>query len=73
MAGNAPDEPERGDTYRHDDGTVETVFAVVEGRILTVREYPSRAAFGDAVGVATYTGTNEEVEDLEEIHEFDGE
>lgn len=56
--------------YRHDDGSVEIVFAVEDGRVLTVREYPDEAAFGDAVSTATYVGRHEGVADLPGVEAF---
>lgn len=40
------------------------MFATEAGRVLTVREYPSVDRFADAVGAATYEGTNEAVATL---------
>lgn len=72
--------PRKGDRYRHPDGTVEVVFAVEDGRVLTFREYGDGVAFADAVEEATYVGIDEAVEGLpdaaaveEELEEFDGE
>lgn len=55
-----PDEPTKADTYRHGDA-LEVVFAVEDGRVLTVREYPTVETFEDAVAGATYTGTHDDV------------
>ncbi|WP_254838786.1 hypothetical protein [Natronomonas marina] len=57
-------EPTTGRQYRHDDGIFEVVFEVEEGRVLTVREYPTREAFEDAVATATDAGIHEAVAEL---------
>lgn len=58
--------------YRHDDGSVEIVVAVEEGRVLTVREYPDEATFTDATESAAYVGQHEGVEDLPGVEAFQG-
>jgi hypothetical protein len=55
---------ERGRSYEYDDGTVEVVFAAGEGRVLTVREYPTAAACLRTLADADFRGTNEDVLDL---------
>lgn len=64
--------PSRADWYRHDD-VDEIVFAVDEGRVLTVREYPSVDRFRESVRSATHVGTHEGVADLPDVDEFDTE
>lgn len=66
-----PAETSKGDEYRHGDGTREVVFAVAEGRVLTVKEYRDEGAFGEAVADATYVGANEAVLDLPDASAFD--
>lgn len=56
--------------YRHDDGSVEIVFAVDDGRILTVREYPDKATFDEVTGSAAYVGQHEGVTDLPDVEAF---
>jgi len=56
--------------YQHDDGSAEIVFALENGRVLTVREYPDEAAFRDAVETATYVGHHDGVADLPGIEAF---
>lgn len=56
--------PTKGDQYEHPDGTVEIVFAVEDGRVLTIREYPDVDAFTDDVDDAASAGTHEGVADL---------
>jgi hypothetical protein len=58
------DAPERGDQFRHPDGTYEVVFHVEDDRVLTVREYPTDEAYRDATGEAAFEGVNEDVLDL---------
>jgi hypothetical protein len=57
--------------YKHGDGSIETVFAVDDGRVLTVREYPDVATFTDSVRTATYLGQHEGVAELS-VEEFQG-
>jgi len=66
-------EPTKGSKYRYDDGTVEVVFAVEDDRVLTVREYPTRITFEDALARATYTGVYERVANLPDPAAFAGE
>jgi hypothetical protein len=56
--------------YHHDDGSVEIVFATEDGRVLTVREYPTEEAFDDATEGATYAGEHEGVADLPGVEAF---
>lgn len=58
--------------YQHDDGSVEIVFAVDDGRVLTLREYPDEATFDAAKESATYVGQHEGVEDLPGVEAFQG-
>lgn len=62
--------PERGDQHRLPDGTREVVFQVAEGRVLTVREYPSARAYRDGVASGEYLGTHEGVTDLPDPSAF---
>ncbi|WP_254547471.1 hypothetical protein [Halomarina pelagica] len=57
------DEPRTADHYQHPD-CVEVVYAVAEGRVLTLREYDSPEAFERAVADARYLGIHEGVEAL---------
>ncbi|MFC7079757.1 hypothetical protein [Halorussus caseinilyticus] len=52
-------DPEKADHYRHGGGTDEIVFAVEDGRVLAIREYPTVAAFERAVGDAEFVGVHE--------------
>jgi hypothetical protein len=65
--------PEQGDHYRHRDGTDEIVFAVENGRVLTVREYRRVEDFAGAVSDAEYAGSHEGVADLPGVETFGGE
>jgi len=56
--------------YRHDDGSAEIVFAVDDGRVLTVREYPDEATFEEATESAAYVGKHEGVSDLPGVEAF---
>jgi hypothetical protein len=69
--GDSEDAIERGDEYRHDDGSREIVFETAEGRVLTVREYPSIDAFRAATGQADYMGVDADVADLPDVKEFE--
>ena len=60
----------KADEYRHPDGTVEVIFAIEGDRVLTVREYPERERFREAVSAATSVGTNEAVESLPGVEAF---
>ena len=71
MASDAdPDEPFRGATYVFDDGTTEVVYVREDGRILTIREYPSDTAFQQVAEEAEFTGTHEGVASLPDVEEF---
>jgi hypothetical protein len=64
-----PTAPSESDWYRHDD-VDEIVFAVDDGHILTVREYPSFERFRDEVRQATYVGTHADVDNIPDVDEF---
>lgn len=64
MAADDGDDRVEADAYRHPDGTTEVVFALEEGRVLTVREYPDAERFESAVDGATYQGRHEGVASL---------
>lgn len=55
---------EPGDQYRHDDGTTEVVYAIEDGTVLTLREYPEVGGFRRAVDQATYLGVQLDVASL---------
>jgi hypothetical protein len=42
--------------YRHPDGTVEVVYALEEGAVLTFREYPDESTFDAHLDDAEYLG-----------------
>ncbi|ELZ46335.1 hypothetical protein C464_10988 [Halorubrum coriense DSM 10284] len=65
------DSPTKAAQYRHDDGSVEIVFAVDDGRVLTVREYPDEETFETATGSAAYVGQHEGVSDLPGVEAFE--
>lgn len=50
--------PSKGDEYIHPSGVHEVVYAVVDGRILTVREYGDSAMFRMHNSEANYQGKN---------------
>jgi hypothetical protein len=62
--------PAKADAYRHPGGTVEIVFAVEDGTVLTFREYHSVESFQRAVGEATYEGRHPGVESLPDVEAF---
>lgn len=62
----------RGAEYRLPDGTIEIVFEVTAGRVLTVREYPTREAFMETMATAEYEGENREVANLPDVDAFAG-
>lgn len=64
------DYPALGEQYRYPDGTIEIVFAVEDGAILTVREYPEQELFDAAVADARQEGINEAVADLPSVDAF---
>lgn len=53
--------PVEGDEYTHSDGTTEIVYLTEDGRVLTLREYPSTRTFQDTVETAAYRGINDAV------------
>lgn len=55
------DTPVEGDEYSHSDGTTEIVYLTEDGRVLTLREYPSTRAFQKTVDAAAYRGINDDV------------
>ncbi|NHN59401.1 MULTISPECIES: hypothetical protein [Halorussus] len=63
--------PQKGDQYRHDDGTDEIVFAVEDGHVLAIREYRSVEEFERAVDDAEYVGVHEGVADLPGAEAFE--
>lgn len=71
--GDSDDAIDRGDEYQHADGSREIVFETAEGRVLTVREYPSVEAFRAAVDRAEYAGIDPNVAGLPDVEEFEGE
>jgi hypothetical protein len=71
--GESDDAINRGDEYRHADGSREIVFETAEGRVLTVREYPSTGAFHAALDEAEYVGVDPNVADLPDAEEFESE
>jgi hypothetical protein len=62
--------PQKADQYRYDDGTVEVVFAVEDGRVLTFREYPDTDSFQAAVGDGEFDGVHPGVEKLPGVEAF---
>lgn len=60
----------RGAEYRHPDGTIEIVFETTADRVLTVREYPTREAFMEAIAAAEHEGENREVANLPDVEAF---
>lgn len=56
--------------YQHDDGSVEIVVTVDDGRVLTIREYPDEATFDAETESAAYVGQHEGVEDLPGVEAF---
>lgn len=69
--GDSDDAIDRGDEYRHTDGSREIVFETAEGRVLSVREYPSVDAFRSAVDEAEYVGVDPNVAELPDVEEFE--
>ena len=63
--------PEKGDQFRHPDGTAEVVFATAEGRLLTVKEYADDAAFRRGIADAEAAGRHEGVRSLPDAEAFD--
>lgn len=62
--------PAKGDQFRFPDGTHEVVFHVAEGRVLTVREYPTVDSYLTAVADGEYRGTHEGVTNLPDPSAF---
>lgn len=62
--------PAIGEQYRYPDGTIEVVFAVEDGTVLTVREYPEQELFDAAVADARQEGILEEVANLPDADTF---
>lgn len=60
----------RGAEYHHPDGTIEIVFETTSDRVLTVREYPTRESFMEAIATAEYEGENREVSNLPDVEAF---
>lgn len=56
--------PQEGDEYQFPDGTVEVVSAIIDGRVLTVREYSDVEQFRESITDAEKRGTNPLVADL---------
>lgn len=61
----------RGTEFEYEDGTIEVIYETAEGRVLTVREYPTRHAFRRAVEGAAYRGENEMVSELPDVEAFE--
>lgn len=66
----ADEDPAQGDEYHHADGTVEIVFAVEAGRVLTVKEYPNTDSFVGGTSNAKYKGLNQDIIDLPPAETF---
>ncbi|RDI69724.1 hypothetical protein [Halopelagius longus] len=66
-----PEDTSKGDEYRHPDGTREVVFALADGRVLTVKEYPDDESFDDGVADATYVGVEDDIADLPDASSFE--
>ena len=62
--------PEKGHQYRRSDGSIEVVFTVEDGRVLTFREYPDVESFASDVAEAEFTGINRAVESLPGLETF---
>lgn len=60
----------RGAEYRLPDGTIEVVFETADDRVLTVREYPTRESFTDAIATAEFAGENKAVSTLPDVEAF---
>lgn len=59
-------DPRKGDRFVHPSGAIEVVYSVVDGRLLTFREYPDATIFEMHNGEANYTGVHEEVTKIED-------
>ncbi|WP_396613386.1 hypothetical protein ACH9L7_17310 (plasmid) [Haloferax sp. S1W] len=70
MDHDAPATPAKGHQYERSSGTLEVVFAVEDGRVLTFREYPSIDLFHRSVADAQYTGENSAVKSLPGVDAF---
>ena len=70
MPPNDSTDPSKADQYEHLDGVTEVVVAVEDGRVLTVKEYPTVEKFETAVGPATYAGRHEGVAALPGVEAF---
>ena len=65
-----PDHPvAKAAQYRHPDGTVEVVYALEEGAVLTFREYPDEATFDATLDDAEYLGEHPGVASLPGLDE----
>lgn len=71
MDSSAPGEAIKADQYQYEDGTVEIVFAVSDGRVLTLREYPDVPTFNRETEVAAYRGTHQAVAELPDLAAFE--
>lgn len=67
------DDVQRADAYEHPDDVYEVVFAIEDGRVLSVREYPTRESFAQAVAGASYRGTDSDVANLPDVSAFESE
>lgn len=70
MDGNEGQPPEKGQQYRHPDGSLEVIFAVEDGRVLTFREYPDIDSFARETDPAQYAGLDEEVSSMPGVEAF---
>ena len=70
MESDEPSTPQKGHQYERADGSVEVVFAVADGRVLTFREYPDVESFTRDVEAATYAGENRAVSELPGVEAF---
>lgn len=59
------DELRQGLQFQYADGVAEAVVTTEGGRVLTVREYPTREAFRTVADEAVTTETNEELAALD--------
>ncbi|WP_224271121.1 hypothetical protein [Haloprofundus salinisoli] len=71
MDSTAPGDAIKADQYQYEDGTVEVVFAVSDGRVLTLREYPDVPTFNRTTEVAAYRGTHQAVAELPDLMAFE--
>lgn len=70
--GDADSAVETADHYRHPDGTVEVVYALEDGAVLTFREYPNEERFATATAAADYLGEHPGVAELPDVATEDG-